>query len=265
MKTIICPTDFSTNADHALDYAIQLAKKLNAQIVLLNAYQLPYSQTVISSSVMNIMKETAEAGLAERCIRVDEADVPFKSMARVGNPVRLTKDVANDLNADLVIIGSTGASEIEEIFMGSTTASIMQTLHIPVLCIPHGAQFSLEKLVLASDLKPLKNQDAIGFLKDFVKQSGARLDVVHVRNETNIAGNADKALFMTQLGSFSNSFHEVESEAVDECIQTYADEVEASMLVLIARKRAFLERLFHVGISKQLSNYTARPLLMLHE
>ena len=84
MKTIIVPTDFSSTASNAVDYAIAMAKEINASIVLLNAYQVPVAVTADTPIVVvaeedlrrrqviearteaDIVKRAAEKALAER-------------------------------------------------------------------------------------------------------------------------------------------------------------------------------------------------------
>ena len=62
MKTIIFPTDYSANADLAMSYAILVAKQMNAKVLAINAFDLPYSQNVMSTSLLDIMRETSEKG-----------------------------------------------------------------------------------------------------------------------------------------------------------------------------------------------------------
>ena len=65
MKTIIFPTDFSKNAQRAMLYAVAAAKHMGARIIVVNAFDLPYSQNVMSTSLLDIMRETSEKGLKE--------------------------------------------------------------------------------------------------------------------------------------------------------------------------------------------------------
>ena len=65
MNTILFPTDFSTNANNALDFAVNLALKTNSKLVLMNSYELPYSDTVMTTTLIDVMRKNSEEQLEE--------------------------------------------------------------------------------------------------------------------------------------------------------------------------------------------------------
>jgi nucleotide-binding universal stress UspA family protein len=65
MNTILVPTDFSKNAELAIDYAIKIAEKSNAKIVICNAYSLPSTSAQMMANLVEILEKKSEDELAK--------------------------------------------------------------------------------------------------------------------------------------------------------------------------------------------------------
>ncbi len=65
MKTIVVPTDFSLNAEKAIEYAVHLAIYFSSEIILMHAWELPHQKSAMFKSMQDAIKEKAEKDIKE--------------------------------------------------------------------------------------------------------------------------------------------------------------------------------------------------------
>ncbi len=264
MKTILVPTDFSANADKAMKFAIDVAKKLNAKIILVNSYDLPYSANVMTSSIMDLLKETSEKGLIKASNYIETHDVEHSSKSQMGNPIRVIKECAKNYNADLIIMGTKGASGIEEVLLGSNTASVLHTVSCPVLAIPSEAQFiDINKIVYAADFEMKSDEKALKNLATLAKVFGAEVKIAHVQDDDH--KGTPHAKFDEALGNIPHTFHILPQQEVEKAIDAFADAENADMVAVLTRKHSFFEGLFHKSVTSKIAYHSTIPVLALHE
>ncbi len=188
MKVLI-PTDFSENADLATGFALDIVKRTNGHLIALHGYDLPYSERSMTTSLLEEMKLNADRHMAEfKTDVLEKSGVSFESHVRMGNPIRLIKDFATEKDVELVVMGTKGASGIEEFLIGSNAASVIQNIDIPVLVIPPDSQVKpLKKIVLASDLDLKKKERPLQRLRAFAKIYDATIEILHLQSDKGIA------------------------------------------------------------------------------
>src|SRR5690554_3941355 len=107
MKNILYPTDFSENSTHALDYALELARLFNAELVLFNSYELPYSRSNLLVSMTERMQKDSEAGLEELRANIlsqkEYANLKVHKESQSGSFVSLIPKVAEHFKSDLIM------------------------------------------------------------------------------------------------------------------------------------------------------------------
>lgn len=268
MKKIFFPTDFSENAENALNYAVEMAQLLNAKLMLLHAYELPYSTRTMSTSLLTLMRKEAEKQL-KKCVDQLAEKAPsleVETILREGNTVRAIIEVSEQKEADFIIMGTKGASGLKEMFVGSQTASVMQRASIPVLVIPEDAHFRpIDKLVYASDMLDKNELRAIERLKSFAQSMKAKILVLHVKN-LEIKPEVSLDYLEANLADVQHSFHLESNDDIEAGIRRFVDDKGADILAVMARKHSIFDLLFHpVSLSKRLVNHLKTPLYILHE
>lgn len=268
MKTIIFPTDFSANADLAMQYAVDAAKALNAGLLIVNAFDLPYSQNVMSTSLLEIMRETSEKGLRETTKKFAHSGVNFETRSVMGNPIRVVKELVKARPDSLVIMGTKGASGIEEILIGSNTASILHTVSVPVIAIPAKAKHrAINKIVYASDFQSSKNEKALAQLAEIAKAFDAEILILHVQVDEGDVIKPQREKFDKIFGAIPHSYHleHAYERDVEKVILEFGAEKQADMVALMARKYGLLEGIFHSSMTSKVAYHTQCPFLALHE
>lgn len=138
IKKILVGTDFSSNSDKAVDYAVSLAEKFGADILLVHiiesfAYSVTDTATVISHEKALLV--TASALLDNLLKKLVEQNVSVKSELAQGSPHREIIKKAEKYGADLIVVGTHGRSAIERFFIGSVAEKIVRFATCPVLTV----------------------------------------------------------------------------------------------------------------------------------
>jgi nucleotide-binding universal stress UspA family protein len=158
-KHILCPVDFSEASEHAIKYAIALARIHRADLTALHVCAPPLTTPVLppAGSGSQAADEvrllgTEVAALFEdatrRGLRVD-------AVVGCGQPAREILTRAADLPADVIVLGTHGAGGFEHLVLGSVAEKVVRKATCPVFTVPPQAQFNVEapfkKLVCAVD------------------------------------------------------------------------------------------------------------------
>jgi nucleotide-binding universal stress UspA family protein len=138
-ETILCPTDFSVAANHAVTYAKRLAKEANAKLILMTAVEWPLGDGVMSGPVAELRK-SIEANANESLSRL----VPRRGADRrraetvvaSGKASAAIVELARLRSVDLIVMGVSGRSALDVAMLGSTTHHVIREGLWPVLTVP---------------------------------------------------------------------------------------------------------------------------------
>jgi len=139
-KRILVATDFSETADAALDYAVALAKELHANVIIMHAYELPIygfpsGALVASAEMASRIMTGAQEGVAAAAEARADRGVEIAQVVRQGMPWEEVHRVADEMNADLIVIGTHGRKGLARALLGSVAEKIIRTSTRPVLTI----------------------------------------------------------------------------------------------------------------------------------
>ena len=130
-EKILVPLDGSEHSIDALEKAIQIAKKFDGELMLINMYSIPMSK--LTPSQLNVyvleIRKSGEKILAEGRKRAYAEGVPFETQLKEGHIVEGIVKVAREGNFDLIVMGARGQSKLKELFLGSVSHGV--TLHAP--------------------------------------------------------------------------------------------------------------------------------------
>jgi universal stress protein A len=138
-KIILVPVDFSEGSTAALDYAVGLAGKLDAKIVLLNVvgvqvlgaeYGMP-----VSASAIELIYETNQQELA-KLVDANKDKASFaRTLLETGDPRAMIEGTAKKLGADLIVMGTHGRRGLRRLLIGSVAESVVRSAPCPVLLV----------------------------------------------------------------------------------------------------------------------------------
>lgn len=287
MKTILVPTDFSDNAANALDYAIGLARYVQGSIILFHNSDIPvtYSGTnLFSAGDLALGSDPLVPGAAlatpdlEKIFQAKLEELADQYRQRTGGSLPIATryqwggltDNLNDIlrqdQVDLVVMGTRGATTFLDRLIGSTTTSVLQQAHQPVLAIPAEARFQPpKKIAFAAELEH-DEQVYLSQLLAFARPFGAAIALVHVNRERESAGLEQRlAELRRQFPDQPLPLVQLEEENVAKGLETFIRDQQAELMAVGIHERGFWASLFHSSVTEQLAYHTSIPLLALPE
>lgn len=268
MKKILIPTDFSAPAQRAIHYAVRLFAATDAEFILVHAYQIPNAGQHVLISLDDLLREEAERDMAEQrnlVIRetgIDSARV--KTALFHGSVVTGVHRIAHAEGADLVVMGTVGASGVLEKFMGSNAAAVIRELDIPVIAVPHNAPVRIpHRVALATDAQ--ESPAALSQLQALTELWGAGLYAFHVQTGEPEMEAAETGVAEQKLGSLEQPVATVHHTSVEAGMDHYVRSNNVDMLALTPQKRGVFARLFNRSVSRSMSMKTSVPLLVLRD
>lgn len=275
MKIILVPTDFSDTANKARDYAIQIAQELNAEIILLHTFHLPYSGAS-AGTLVNLDKvalEESEKAMSNQLeyLNLNYSNINFKTLCKPGLLVDSVKRIAKKKEVDLIIMGTTGATGATGAVgyvLGSNTSALIGSLDIPIIAVPNKVTINFPKhIVVATDLTETGEEKLFEVLKEIAISTNSSIDFLFVVNEEGQAEikiqRLKSANFDANFDSSYHPFHFRGNNNVEEGILDYIEQKDFDLLVVASHQRGFWERLFHKSISKSVVKQSSLPILVL--
>jgi nucleotide-binding universal stress UspA family protein len=141
--SIVVGTDGSETANEAVRQATELAKAVGGRVMVVSAFEPVGNQRLREERQqvpedmqwMVNEREDVEATLKEAAERIDEAGVQVDTFSRQGDPADAILDVAEENNADLIIVGNKGMSGAKRFLLGSVPNKVSHHAPCSVLII----------------------------------------------------------------------------------------------------------------------------------
>jgi nucleotide-binding universal stress UspA family protein len=141
-ETILVPVDFSDHSKEALDTAIQIAHLFESTIHLLHCYHIqvagvaPYG-IVMPSGYYDDIRDAAEKHLDDWHKRVFNERIKSESILSADSPSLAISLAAEEIEADLIVMGTRGLSGLKHAVLGSVAERVVRLAPCPVLTVKH--------------------------------------------------------------------------------------------------------------------------------
>jgi universal stress protein A len=136
LKRVLVATDFSVNADHALRFALDLARRANAELVLLHVTMpFPASAPLAERSDHERLTAAARRLLDERVVLAAPRGVAMRAMVKAGLAADVIAATALDEGADVVVVGTHGRDEDAAPLIGSVGERIVRIAPCTVIVV----------------------------------------------------------------------------------------------------------------------------------
>ncbi len=278
MKKILFPTDFSETANNAFVYALKLAKSINAEIYVLNTYEMPVISTtsagqpeliqnVYNSIELNNFDNYKKQVPKLRNIAsdIDCADINLTFIFEEGIMLSILKKIISEEHIDFIVMGTNGNSGFEKKLLGSNTVYVMENISIPILSVPRKAEY--KRLNHFGFATMLRDSDKPG-LHQIIKIAqalNADVKVLHVLRKENVEAMNTLDTWKAEFNDSNVTFHTVLNEKLDESVFFFIDDQLIDVMCIVKRQLNFFEKLFTTSLSKQLSYHADVPVLVLKE
>ncbi len=277
MKKILVPIDFSQNSKNALRIAAAIAAKHGAELELLHTnvtavYSAPLSE--YASAAVYIEDEGYDESASRLLERMkhelmgDPAFAKLKIETRVeeGYLHSCIRNVADDDDVDLVVMGTKGATGVNEFLVGSNTEKVIRTAPCPVLAVPEGVEkFDLKTVLLPSTLKS-DQRGIFKYLAEWQKVFGFNVKVLYLNNP---AGFPTDGSAEAQKNRLAESAGLQKPEVImsmgaffeDDTILSVADQYDVDMIAMATHQRRGLSHVFFGSVTEDTVNHSNIPVL----
>jgi nucleotide-binding universal stress UspA family protein len=257
-------TDYSEAAGSAENYAVQLARNLNAILVFFHVYQL--SDT--SAQPMGFAGDPDELHRNElkrlnkhcdelvRSLPENAGDLVYECIVREGSNIekQINKE-AELLNADFIVVGTHGISGFRRLFFGSRAWGVIKKSSRPVFAIPKGAFFTdIKNIVFGTEYREGETS-GLNFLIHFAKLLDAHVTVLHITNyvltkrfETEMFEKFKNEVVSKLLYS-KISMHLMVSENISDGVHKFCTKNKTDLLVMSPKKPFIFENYFMTNMS----------------
>lgn len=265
LKNIIVPVDFSEQAENALLFAAEIAKRISSPLTLFHANpdpENPESDKQKMEYLVNKLKSSFGPELFCQSVLA-----PF-------DLVHALKSQAGNGEDHLIVMGTKRAGGLKRILIGTNTVKVMAEVKTLILVIPHDSKFEnfnrkgKNRVVLATDLEETENEAGYNFLSEFLRlMIEPKLRILNVRPK-NTSLNAKQELQRSAL--LSGFGEEVDTKRITVFSSNVLDGIthyldshqDTGMIVMISRDSGGL---FQRHFTREMASITHHPLLVLNE
>lgn len=283
MKKILVPIDYSAHSDHAVKFAIEIAKKINADIHLFHGIEAP--ETIAMPGFMvwpgedfSELKENADVLLEEYAQKLKEnpsLQTPYFPKVTQSTSIGLTKEVINQIIAeqhpDLVVMGVEGKGKLDRFFLGSTSLALIEKPIVPILLIPTNTIYQpIKKIAFATDLSE-SDLNSINNIARLFCLYDPEILLVHVNDQPSDFHDprtpANQFLNRVTCNiNYGKIYYRHICEAdIDKGLKWLTETHQIDILAMIHRQVGIFSRLLTGSHTQKLAKSVHFPLLILPE
>lgn len=276
MKTILVPTDFSKEADYALNAASLVARKTGAKIQLLHVIQTAFEKEYntgkqLPADVKLQLDEAVqkvEKKLQNKINRLQESQISIEPVVKLGSIFEHVSTIIAHQEIDMIVMGTGGASGLMELLDGSNTERVVRFAKSLVLTIRKKAEnFELKNVVLATDFK----DTSAAFVEKLLSLQaifGFKIQVVYVNTPLNYQTTFDiekkMQIFLKKYGLQQAETHIIDDYSPQDGIAKFAEKTGADVIAISTHGRSGLAHLLDGSIAEYIVNHAKTPVLTYH-
>jgi nucleotide-binding universal stress UspA family protein len=276
MRTILIPTDFSQNAMHAINYAIQLYKCQRTHFYFLHAYADEVYGPFKNNSDESIakLKKSSQKQADESLKQIIEELTQkhhnpkhiFEGISAFESLVDAVNDFANQINIDLVIMGTQGSTANKEITFGSHTVQVFKYVQCPVLAIPEHYQYRQPKKIAfpTNYMLPYKRRE-LNLLNTLAAEFKSKIYCLYISDFEDLSHRQvdNKRFLQESLADAFLFFENVPVKNRSEAIMEFISHNEIDLLVMVNSRHSFLEDMLYRSTVDEIGLQPKVPFLVM--
>ncbi|MCH8534896.1 MAG: universal stress protein [Flavobacteriaceae bacterium] len=273
IKNILVPVDFSKPAENALKVAVQLAKKNNAKVTVLHVIELAESlfgteQFNVNDEQILFFMKIAKKKFSKFLEKDFLKEVEVHDVVDVGPTSYIISENIKKQNADMIVMGSTGASGLQEVLIGSNTEKIVRRAEVPVLVVKKEMKdFHIKNVIFASNFE-MESVDAFKKAKDFADSFDAKMELLYV----NLPGNQFYSTeeIREQMRTFLNKVRVPFNRdniiihndySIELGVLNAAKDAKADLIAMPTHGRRGISHFFNGSIGEDVVNHSTLPVI----
>jgi nucleotide-binding universal stress UspA family protein len=283
MKKILVPIDYSSHSDNAVSYAIEIAKKINADIHLFHGLEAPELIAMPGFMVwpaedFSEMKEEADEDMEKYLSKLKENPVfqePYFPNITFSTSIGVTKQLINqaisEQKPDLVVMGMEGKGKIDRFFLGSTSKEMIEKSTVPILLVPAKAKYQpISKIAFATNLSE-NDLNSIQNLARLFCLYNPEILLVHVDDRPSDFQNPKSPAnqFLNRVTCNINYgkiyYRHINETDIDKGLKWLSENGQVDILSMIHRHPSIFSRILEGSHTQKLAKSIHLPLLVMPE
>ena len=280
MKTILCLTDFTSTSNHAVRYGYDIAKCMEAEIILSNVTnvpaEIPQYETVLLP-LENYRKAEAESMKALKTLQKkfelnDQKPgfhPPIICLHQTGIVTDVVNCIVDNKNVDLIVVGTHASRGLKQLLLGNHVRYMIDSATVPLLLVPPDTRVSrIHWIALATSFSP-DNLVAAGKLIAIAEKQQLEFILMHIIKPKDSQSPAIKQQqFLTQLykntGYQKISCQSTTDHSVGDGLRKLCSKNENNgLLAIVHRNRNFIAEILKGSITQKISKKINFPLLVI--
>lgn len=280
MKRILVPVDFSPTSRKAFRFALQLAAATKGTVLLFHVQELlevPYIANPAERKAYNQEQAARILQQLQQWQKKESAAMPSVPVSCLLGKMPVVKTIlqaAVDNQADVIVMGTQGATGIRKVVVGSVAARLAELSTVPVLLVPGRYRLKQPQCIAFAGEPGRASLPNLYTAVELARPFAARFRLVHLVQKEDEPGQQQKeneALqsYVTDLQK-QLRYKAIDAVGIRTTNLVYALEhlprkVVYDVLVMVRRNKTFLQRLYLKSFTKSMAYITTRPLLILPE
>ena len=269
---IVVPSDFSESANVAIDHAVDLAKKFDAEITLIHVLETGAYQGIFSPSKKTEYSELEEA---QTKLQEDAHKLESESGISIAQEVvrgRIHEEIvriSDENNADLIVMGTHGSSGWEEFFVGSNAFKVVTQTACPILTIQEQAKNpECLNIILPLDTTAQTRQK-VPYAAAMAKKFGSTVhmaalisdDTPEVRHDFEIKMNQIKEYFEREEIAYTEA--SLVGSNLATMTMNFAESKGGNLIVMMTEQESNLTGFLMGPFAQQIVNHSKIPVLSI--
>lgn len=281
MKKILIPTDFSQNSKNAIRYSLDMLTDVPCHFFFLyvNVEGSDLTEKPLYTFGTNIVVETKPKAIDKKLQDLEKfiSSISSKKKHHRFTTIRengyFLQSIRRHIKAkeiDLIVMGTRGASELKEFFMGTRSGDVITKIESDVLVIPDNAKFKdFAQIVLSVDFQLSYSEETLKKITNVISSEQTRINVLYVtKSQMPIfekVAKQQKQLLDRLSKELPNpiSFHRIISKKAEEGVKSFSENLNADLIIMISKDYGLLQKLFRDTTVEEVSFDTKIPLLSL--
>ena len=274
MKKILVPTDFSSCAEKAFSFALEIARRSEAEIMLLHVCDLFDTRLSKNKDLLtehNRFVTSEVQGKPEKYkVAAAAANVSLTVMIYSGQPVQTIVAIAEESGAELIVLGTLGASGIRTALQGTTATRVLKKATVPVITVPCQYEWKVpERILIASnDEKTESYIDPVFRLADVfasrvysITISHESEDAIQVMEHSRLVENLAEHV-RTHYAQKVQHIH-LTGDNFYQVMEEFISMEKIDMLVMFTHERSIIENIFNASRTRRMAYHTTIPLMSI--
>jgi nucleotide-binding universal stress UspA family protein len=271
MKTIIVPIDFSTAALNAALYAAELARMVDAELIILHSLQVPvlYSEVPVAANAdaMEVKANGELDAIKKHLLQTKGKALIIKTELKMGSFYSALLQCCNLTKPYMVIIGSQGTTATERFLFGGHAVHAMKHLPWPLMTVPMGATFHpIRNIALACDFHQVVESTPVNTIRNMITSLDAHLKIIHTGKNQSFDPEIvfESGMMQELLNGLEPDYHFIEADDVNEGLIDFVRHQEVDVLLVLPKHHYLIDFLIHKSNTKQLVLHCPVPVIALH-